>query len=125
MRLYFLSKFFHEADFPKIFKIKGIVEILVSISRILIFPYLAALYCELKRLVNVLLDNESEKLVQAAFEEAFKDRTVLVIAHRLSTIKNAKSIHVVENGKIVESGTHEELLAKNGAYARLNVQNSK
>ena len=63
--------------------------------------------------------------MQAAFEEAFKDRTVLVIAHRLSTIKNAKSIHVVENGKIVESGTHDELLAKNGAYARLNVQNSK
>lgn len=71
------------------------------------------------------LDNESEKLVQAAFEEAFKDRTVLVIAHRLSTIKNAKAIHVVENGKIVESGTHDELLAKNGAYSRLNVQNSK
>ena len=62
--------------------------------------------------------------MQAAFEEAFKDRTVLVIAHRLSTIKNAKIIHVVENGKIVESGSHDELLRKQGAYSRLNVQHS-
>lgn len=65
------------------------------------------------------LDTESEKHVQEAINNLMKDRTVLVIAHRLSTIVNADRIIVLDNGKIVESGTHTELLDKNGIYKNL------
>lgn len=65
------------------------------------------------------LDTESEKYVQEAINNLMKDRTVLVIAHRLSTIINADRIIVLDNGKIVESGTHTELLDKNGIYKNL------
>ncbi|MBD5321269.1 MAG: ABC transporter ATP-binding protein [Bacteroides sp.] len=65
------------------------------------------------------LDSESEKLVQEALERLMQDRTTLVIAHRLSTIKNASLICVMHEGEIVESGTHDELLALNGYYTRL------
>lgn len=62
------------------------------------------------------LDSESELLVQDALEKLMKNRTTIVIAHRLSTIKNADKIVVLENGKIVEMGSHLELVNKNGAY---------
>lgn len=65
------------------------------------------------------LDSESELLVQQALENLMKDRTTLVIAHRLSTIKNASQICVMHQGRIVERGTHQELLALNGYYMRL------
>ena len=65
------------------------------------------------------LDTESEKYVQEAINNLMKDRTVLVIAHRLSTIINADRIIVLDKGKIVESGTHTELLDKNGIYKNL------
>ncbi len=65
------------------------------------------------------LDSESEQKVQMAIDRLMKDRTVLVIAHRLTTIQNADKIVVLENGEIVESGTHLELLKKNGIYKYL------
>ena len=65
------------------------------------------------------LDSQNEKLVQTALDRLMKDRTTIVIAHRLSTIKNADMICVMNEGKIVEAGTHDELIAKNGYYKRL------
>ena len=65
------------------------------------------------------LDTESERHIQAALKELMKGRTTLVIAHRLSTVMDADLIHVIDDGKLSESGTHAELLAKNGIYARL------
>ena len=66
------------------------------------------------------LDTESERLVQEALEHLMKTRTTIAIAHRLSTIKNADEICVMLEGEIVERGTHDELLAMNGYYKRLN-----
>jgi subfamily B ATP-binding cassette protein MsbA len=65
------------------------------------------------------LDPHSERLVQQGFERLMKDRTTLVIAHRLATIQNADTIAVMQAGRIVEQGTHDELLARGGAYAGL------
>jgi len=65
------------------------------------------------------LDTESERKIQKALETAMKDRTTLVIAHRLSTIENADTILVMENGKIMESGSHRELLDSAPIYSKL------
>ncbi len=65
------------------------------------------------------LDTESERHVQAALDHLMKDRTTLVIAHRLSTIVDADVIYVIQNGRIVEQGPHDKLLAKGGAYEKL------
>ena len=64
------------------------------------------------------LDNESEEAVQESLERLARDRTTIIIAHRLSTIKNADEIATVEHGQVVERGTHDELLARGGTYAR-------
>jgi ATP-binding cassette subfamily B protein len=65
------------------------------------------------------LDSESERLIQSAFHELMKSRTTFVVAHRLSTVKEAHLILVLENGVIVESGTHRELVSRSGTYRRL------
>jgi ABC-type multidrug transport system fused ATPase/permease subunit len=65
------------------------------------------------------LDSEAEKAVQAALNELMRDRTALVIAHRLSTVQHANQIIVLNQGEIVECGTHEQLLKQKGAYYKL------
>jgi ATP-binding cassette, subfamily B, bacterial MsbA len=65
------------------------------------------------------LDTESEKLVQDALEKLMKDRTSIIIAHRLSTVKNSDIIVVLKKGEVAETGSHTDLIAQNGYYARL------
>ncbi|MBE0594905.1 MAG: ABC transporter ATP-binding protein [Gemmatimonadales bacterium] len=66
------------------------------------------------------LDSEAEAQIQKALDELLKGRTVIMIAHRLSTVKKADVIHVMEAGRVIEGGSHDELVALNGAYARLH-----
>jgi ATP-binding cassette, subfamily B, bacterial MsbA len=71
------------------------------------------------------LDTESERFIQAALQKVMSNRTTLVIAHRLSTIESADMILVMDHGRIIERGSHRELIEKNGAYARLHQMQFK
>jgi subfamily B ATP-binding cassette protein MsbA len=71
------------------------------------------------------LDSNLEKKVQAAIESMDRDYGIIVIAHRLSTVKNADRIYTVDDGEIIESGTHQELLGEEGEYAELYTIQSK
>lgn len=64
-------------------------------------------------------DPDNERLVQKAFENLAKDKTVIMIAHRLSTVTDADCIYVLKDGRIAESGTHDELTAKNAIYTHM------
>ena len=65
------------------------------------------------------IDSETEELIQASLRKMRQGRTTIVIAHRLSTIQDANCIYVMEQGRIIESGTHEELLTLNGTYYKM------
>jgi ATP-binding cassette subfamily B protein len=88
---------------------------LLSLARVLVFQPEILVMDE----ATSSVDTETEALIQDALEKAMRGRTCLVIAHRLSTIRNATRILVFDNGRVIESGTFDELVAKGGRFAEL------
>lgn len=75
--------------------------------------------CVYKHEATASLDADNEAMVQRALDEIAKERTVVMIAHRLKTVRGAEQILMLEDGKIIEQGTHNQLVGENGLYARL------
>ena len=107
---------------------KGLVflsAILSSLAAIASFvPYIAVYFIISSPIIvldeaTAFSDPENEYLIQKAFEKLMQDKTVIMIAHRLSTIRNANKIIVMENGRLIESGKHNDLIQKNGRYAEM------
>ena len=99
---------------PKGMKLSGGQKQRIALSRIFLYNPEIILLDEATR----ALDNECENIIQESFA-GFKDKTVIAVAHRLSTIQDSDVIAVVDNHKIAECGTHEELMVQNGIYAKL------
>lgn len=100
------------------FRLSGGEKQRLSIARVLLMDPKILILDE----ATSALDTATERLVQEALERAMSNRTTLAIAHRLSTIMNADVIFGIEDGRLVESGSHEQLLARGGLYARLYAE---
>ena len=105
----------HELYFKRVNEVSGGQRQRISIARAILKNPPLLILDE----ATSALDTESERLVQEALDRLMKNRTTLVIAHRLSTIRNADQICVMHEGKIVERGTHDELIAMNRYYKKL------
>ena len=84
----------------------------ISIARILIASPEILIFDE----ATSALDNETEKIIQNTLESFYKERTIIIVAHRLRTVKSSDIIYYVENGKIIESGNHQELISRDSKY---------
>ena len=91
------------------------------LSSLIFFLGIAFATPELTNTEATNIDTESERMVQAALDNLMRDRSTLVIAHRLSTIEKADRIVVMHQGRIIESGTHDALMARKGAYAAMHA----
>ena len=95
----------------------------IFVNLVLILEIVVFAFYFVSTKITSALDNVTEKLIQKSFDELAQGRTTLAIAHRLSTLRNMDKIVVLQQGRVVEQGTHTQLLRKRGEYARLwNMQ---
>ena len=97
---------------------KSLINLILSFRFLQIGKQCSCKRCD-KHEATAFSDPENEYLIQKAFEKLIQNKTVVMIAHRLSTIRNADQILVMEKSKLIEVGTHDELLKQNGRYAQM------